>query len=157
MPENDRDNTRRYLEIHAELGRTREDVDILKEDSIKYGLRLDNGQRAFMEMEAKIPVPMAPAKLLSWAFAIFIACTGGLWTLSTYLADRPTHAQAEKAIHSHDKNGHSSLRNDVRAIQNEQAAQRVRIETVQTGIDTQNVKLDTLILQTKPRNRRRNR
>ena len=143
--------------LYTEVGRLKEDVDMLKEKCITHELRLANGEKAFIEIRGKMPTPMSAPKLLSFAFAIFVTAAGALWTLSAYLSERPTHSDAEKSFLIHDKNGHKDLRGEVQEIRQEQAAQREIIKNVEKGIDEQDHKLDVLLEQTAPRRRNRRR
>lgn len=149
----DSDIRRAIRELKIDVANTKGKLEDQREENIKNTLRLENGEKAFKEIRSKLPVPMSQSKLLTLAFAIFTASGAALWSLASYLSDRPTHEQTRSNIETHDQHGHQSLRQDIRKVQTEQAAQRVIIDSVKTDIGKQDKKLDVLIKQTRRKRR----
>jgi hypothetical protein len=135
------------------LDTVEEKVGEMREAAIEHKTRLENGVKVFAKHEARIeeienkiePRPPSIAKIVSITITCLIAAATALWSYANMMRDRPTTDQIEKIIHSHDANGHKTMRDDVRAVQTEQAAQRVMIESIQATQATQGKNLDTLV------------
>lgn len=139
----------------------------LKEAVVEHRVRLDNGVKVFADQKEKVrqleerTAPKQPSILKVVGITITVVAIGAtaLWGLAMMLRDRPTVEQIDKIIDHHDTNGHEVVRDDMRDVQKEQAAQRTLIEGVKTEQKTQGGKLDTLLDRTPaprtPRRRRR--
>jgi len=139
----------------------RQDVDALKQAAVEHRVRLENGSNVFRGYDQRIrsveerttPKPPSVYKIIGITLTVVFTGAVALWALANMLRDRPTLDQIEKIIKAHDDGGHHTVREDVRAVQVEQGAQRALIENVQVEQKNQGAKLDQLLERT-PRNRR---
>lgn len=132
----------------------------LEEAVTEHRLRLDNGILAFRDLREDhktmgamfaekvaelTPVPVSPTKIVGIVLAIVMAAAGALWGLSGMLNDRPTDKQIHLIMDSHETNGHKATRDEIRAVQTEQAVQKTMIEGIGTKVGKTDQKLDELL------------
>ena len=139
-------------------------------------MRLENGTLAFQSLRddhstmattfaEKVadltPKPPTTSKVVGIVLAVVAMGGGALWGLSAMLNDRPTTEQIHQIINGHQENGHKATRQELREVRDVQIEQKSAINTLGGKVDQQDVKLDTLLLQTapppQPRSRGRNR
>lgn len=102
------------------------------------------------------PPPPSVVKVIAITLTVFITAATALWGLAQKLSDRPTTEQMRQILHTHEGNGHTTLRSDVQLIRAAQTAQRVIIDQAAKQGRSNSQKLDKLLfrLPDRPRDRR---
>ena len=159
--------------LESDVQVVKDDVAELKEAAVEHRVRLQNGSSVFGDYSERIakveerttPKPVSAVKIIGITLSVALACAGALWALAMMIRDRPTVEQLDSVMESqeeaHEEAGHKAMREDVGHIQQEQGAQRVLIESVQTEQRSADKKLDVLIERIpappKPRSKPRRR
>lgn len=100
--------------------------------------RFETGNEAFSAMRESIgqlsqavqPRPVSVARVVGLTVTMVLAAGAALWALSAMIADRPRIEQVREVISDHASNGHPSLTEDIAGIKQEQAVQRVKLESI---------------------------
>ena len=107
----------------------------------EHKLRLENGVKAFQDFDervAKVEQQTAPpsvSAIVGVVLSIVLAVGGALWFLANSLRDRPTNSDMVEKIQLHDETGHDSMRDDLRALRDEQIEQRNKMKAVGDKLD----------------------
>jgi hypothetical protein len=143
-------------QLSRRVGSVEEKQAEMREAVVEHRTRLQNGVKVFADqkdrletIEKKIePKPPSVYRIIGITISVVMAGAGSLWALANNLRDRPTVDQIDKVFESHDKNGHSDMKADVRAVQVEVSAQRIIMDDLHLEQKIQGAKIDTLIQRT---------
>jgi hypothetical protein len=140
-------------DLKNRVGEMEAKLDEVKDTVLKHDLRLDTGVKTFDANKKRLatieeqirPKPPSIYTIIGITLTIVFAGAGSIWGLANMLRDRPTANQIQEIFKSHNRSGHQTIRDDTRAVQTEQAAQRTLIEGVKTEQKIHTGKLDTLL------------
>jgi hypothetical protein len=141
--------------------RTRE----LEKSMTEASLRMENGVHAFADLREQqnqtaqgfaekvaelTPKPPSTAKVAGLVLGVIGMAAGALWGLSSMLNDRPTTEQIGNIIDAHHSNGHKDTRDELSDLHDTQIVHGLKLKVIGDSVTAQELKLDTVILQTAP-------
>lgn len=134
--------------VRGDIAEVKDRVAEVSEAVAEHRVRLENGTKVFekwddrmVAMETAVtPKPVSVMRVAAITLALVTAGGAALWGLSERFSDRPTVQQIDRIIEAHQDNGHRGMREEVRAVQIEQAEQR-------TLLSGQGKKLDELLMR----------
>lgn len=134
-----------------------ERIRALEDAVVEHRVRLENGTKVFGDLRERVekvePKPVSPLKIVSLTLSVVGMGVATLLWLTDNFSERPTRAETVETIDKHERGGHEETKDDIRAIQQQQAEQRMLIRDVQEKQKTQSDKLDQLLERVPARRR----
>ena len=126
-----------------------ERIRALEDAVVEHRVRLENGTKVFSDLRERVeqvePKPVSALKIVSLTLSVVGMGVATLLWLTDNFSERPTRAESMQIVDSHQKAGHDETTKDIRAIQQQQAEQRLLMQQVQDQQRAQGQKLDELL------------
>lgn len=105
----------RLKRIEQVLIRIEEELSEIKEANVEHRVRLENGTKSFQDMHERLtrieydtaPKPVPTIKVAGITATLILALIGGLWGFAQQLYQRPTTADVDAKIKTHEIRYHN--------------------------------------------------